>query len=263
MAATDEDIGEGVDRNFVTSIARGFDVLRCFRTNELVLTNQQIAARAGLPKPTVSRLTYTLCKLGYLVQSESTGTYRLGAGVLSLGYSALAGVEISDLAKEEMDKLCEGPNPYVTAALAERHRLQVVYMAVKRSNQAVSLTMNIGARLPLFFSAVGRAVLVGMSEAERAHMTQLAIEEQPDNQQLIRESVAEATESYARYGFATSFGSWRKEVNGIAVPVHSLNGDRIYGLNVGGPSFLVSPESLIADYGERLIAAGRVLSRRG
>ncbi|MBD3679829.1 MAG: IclR family transcriptional regulator [Rhodobacteraceae bacterium] len=262
MNKHDDEFETGEDRNFVTALARGLEVLRCFRPDETTLTNQEIAARTGLPKPTVSRLTYTLRKLGYLVHSERTGTHRLGPGVLALGYGVLSGMEIGELAKEEMRKLCEGPNPHVTAALGERHRLQIVYMAVRRSTQAVSLTMNVGARLPLFHSAMGRATLAGMSEEERAHMIYLAIQERPEEETRIRQSVEEALTSYAKHGYCTSFGSWRKEVNGIAVPVWSLNGDRLYSMNIGGPSFLISPEALMADYGDRLIAAGKALSQQ-
>ncbi|MGR3804714.1 IclR family transcriptional regulator [Marinibacterium profundimaris] len=260
------DTGEGgtaTDRNFVSSIARGFDVLRCFRPDERRLTNQQIASRTGLPKPTVSRLTYTLRKLGYLVQSDTDGSYRLGAGVLSLGYSVLAQMEIADRAKEEMARLCEGPNPYVTAALGERHRLQVVYLAVRQTNQAVSLTMEVGARLPLFQSAIGRAILVGMSEEERTHLLHMAIEDRPESEQQLRKSVSDALDSFAEHGVVTSFGDWRKEVNGIAVPVRAPAGDRLYALNVGGPSFLVTGEELLEAYGERLAASGQMLSTVG
>jgi DNA-binding IclR family transcriptional regulator len=258
----EDDLETGGDRNFVTALARGLEVLRCFRPDKTTLTNQEIAAQTGLPKPTVSRLTYTLRKLGYLETSERTGTHRLGAGVLALGYGVLAGMEISELAKDEMQKLCEGGNPHVTAALGERHRLQMVYMAVRRSNQAVSLTMSVGARLPLFYSSMGRAALVGMTEEERSHMVYLAIQERPEQEARIRQSVTDALEDYAKYGFCTSFGAWRTEVNGIAVPVFSLNGDRIYSMNIGGPSFLVSPETLIEEFGDRLVAAGKALSRQ-
>jgi DNA-binding IclR family transcriptional regulator len=120
--------------------------------------------------------------------------------------------------------------------------------------------MNVGARLPLFHSAIGRAVLVAMSAEERGHLVQLGIAEKPEDAARIRASVDVALESHAGYGFTTSFGDWRREVNGIAVPVVSLNGDRIYGMNIGGPSFLVSPETLIDAYGSRLIAAGKALS---
>ena len=263
MAELKPGLGEEDDRTFVTALARGLDVLRCFRPEETALTNQEIAARTGLPKPTVSRLTYTLRKLGYLVHSERTGTYRLGAGVLALGYGVLAGMEIGELAKEEMRALADGPSPHVTAALGERHRLKMVYMAVRRSGEGVSLTMNVGARLPLFHSAMGRAVLAAMSDEERSHMLRLAVREKPEDEDRLRRSLEEALESYDLHGFCTSFGDWRTEVNGIAVPIASLNGDRLYGLNVGGPSFLVSPEMLVDEYGARLIAAGRALNRKG
>ncbi|WP_420393660.1 IclR family transcriptional regulator [Acuticoccus sp.] len=250
------------DRSFVTALARGLDVLRCFRPNETTLTNQDIAARTRLPKPTVTRLTYTLRRLGYLEHSERTGTYRLGAGVLSLGYGVLAGMEIGERAQAEMRRLCEdGPNPHVTAALGEMHRLSVVYMAVHRAPQTVTLTMNVGARLPLFRSAIGRAILAAMRPAERCHLIEHAKAEAHGRADDVDADVASALEGFARDGYCTSFGEWRPEVNGIAVPVISLDGDRIYGLNVGGPSFLVSPECLHDEYAARLKAAAAALSQ--
>jgi hypothetical protein len=54
------------DRSFVVALSRGLDVLRAFQPNDGLLGNQEIASRTNLPKPTVSRLTYTLTKLGYL-----------------------------------------------------------------------------------------------------------------------------------------------------------------------------------------------------
>jgi len=53
------------DRQFATTLARGLEVLRCFTPLEPLLGNKEISVRTGLPKPTVSRLTYTLTKLGY------------------------------------------------------------------------------------------------------------------------------------------------------------------------------------------------------
>ncbi|MCO6381554.1 MAG: IclR family transcriptional regulator [Vannielia sp.] len=253
---------ESDDRNFITALARGLEVLRCFRPSETELTNQEIAARTGLPKATISRLTYTLRKLDYLVHSERGGTYRLGPGVLALGYGVLAGMETSERARDPMRALCEGPNPHVTAAFAERHRLQAVYVGVQRSQQAVSLTMNVGARLPLFHSAIGRAILAAMTEEEHAHILELAKRERPDDVPRYRTSLAKALEDYAKYGYTTGYGDWRPEINGIAVPVVSLNGDRIFAMNVGGPAFLVSSDELRDAYADRLLATAAALSRR-
>ena len=69
----------------MTALARGLDVLACFRSGDKALGNQEIAQRCKLPKSTVSRLTYTLTRLGYLIHIEELGKYRLGTATLSLG----------------------------------------------------------------------------------------------------------------------------------------------------------------------------------
>lgn len=54
------------DRHFVTALARGLEVLSAFRSRDRLLGNQELARRCGLPKSTISRLTYTLTREGYL-----------------------------------------------------------------------------------------------------------------------------------------------------------------------------------------------------
>jgi len=73
------------DRHFVTALSRGLDVLSCFRSGSRLLGNQDISERCRLPKSTVSRLTYTLTKLGYLHYVKESGKYRLGTATLALG----------------------------------------------------------------------------------------------------------------------------------------------------------------------------------
>jgi len=99
-ATTDNNEEEpGKDRQFVTALARGLEVLRCFKPGEQFLGNQEIAKRAGLPKPTVSRLTYTLTQLGFLSYSEVLGKYSLGTGVLSIGNAFLSNMNIRQVAR--------------------------------------------------------------------------------------------------------------------------------------------------------------------
>ncbi|MBM3603791.1 MAG: helix-turn-helix domain-containing protein, partial [Alphaproteobacteria bacterium] len=66
------------DPRFATTLARGLSVLRAFRVGDDGLSNAEIAQRTGLPKSTVSRLTFTLGHLGYLVQSPRDDRFRPG-----------------------------------------------------------------------------------------------------------------------------------------------------------------------------------------
>ncbi|MAC80715.1 MAG: IclR family transcriptional regulator [Rhodobacteraceae bacterium] len=247
------------DRNFITALARGLDILRAFRPGETELTNTDLAERTGLPKPTVSRLTYTLCQLDYLTADRQSGGYRLGAGVLQLGYGVLSGMEMARRAQAVMKDLQSGPNTYTTSALAERHRVRAVYVAVHASEEDISLQLHVGSRLPLFQSAIGRAILVAMPGDEQERILALAAVDDPDGDADRRAHLDTAREEFRTRHYVTGFGEWRRDVNGIAVPVTSLDGRRIWGMNVGGPSFHVTPEELEKVYAPRLIEAARAL----
>ncbi|QUJ78281.1 IclR family transcriptional regulator [Sulfitobacter albidus] len=252
---------DGKDRNFVTALARGLEILRCFRSNEVTLTNSDFSERTGLPKATISRLTHTLCALDYLVADTRVGTYRLSGGVLQLGFAALSSMDISDRAAPEMRALREeGPNPFITVALGEQHRNDVVYLATETSSEDVSLVIRVGSRLPLYHSAIGKAILVGMSEPQRARVFAFARDEGPEFEAEAHALFDAAHSEFAERGFCSGYGSWRPDVNGIAVPVVQAQEGRVYGLNVGGPAYRVKPKQLEGIYAERLIKAAGALS---
>ncbi|MEH6646987.1 IclR family transcriptional regulator [Sulfitobacter sp.] len=254
---------ESKDRNFVTALARGLELLRCFRRGDHTLTNSDFSERTGLPKATISRLTHTLCELDYLVADSRVGTYRLSAGVLRLGFSRLAAMDMRDRAKHEMSALrTKGPNPYVTVALGEQHRTEVIYLATESSNEGVTLMVRVGSRLPLFHSAMGKAILAVTPEDRCEQIFGFARAEGEDVEKDARACYKQALSEYAANGFCTGYGNWRSDVNGIAVPVHSLSDGRVYGLNVGGPSYHVKPKQLETVYAPKLLKLAEGLSAK-
>lgn len=251
------------DPKFVTALSRGLAILRAFGRNEAYLSNQVFAQRTGLPKPTVTRLTYTLCKLGYLAQDEPGGEYRLGAGVLALGYGALAAMDLRERAALELADLCRGDNPNVAAALGERHGLSVVYLVTHRSPGSVAMTFHLGGRVPLFHSAIGRAVLMGLpAERQEALLDEAQRGAEPEERARLAHGLARARADFAAHGYCASFGEWRKEINGIAAPVMPVEGGRLYAVNVGGFGFLNPEEYLTGHCAPRLLRAVHNLALR-
>ena len=145
------------DRNYITALARGREVLSCFRSGEKLLGNQDIARRCGLPKSTVSRLTHTLTALGYLIHVPEEGKYRLGTATLALGSAMLSGLDVRKIARPLMQKLCDLTQAEV--ALAARDRHSMVYIEHCPSPLPMDSDLDIGTRLPLGTTAVGRAWL--------------------------------------------------------------------------------------------------------
>ena len=93
------------DRDFGVAISRAFDVLRCYSPTRPLLGISELSRLTGLPKATIARLTYTLASLGYLYRVLPAGKYRLGWGILSLGYPLLTGMPLRQVARPAMHAL--------------------------------------------------------------------------------------------------------------------------------------------------------------
>lgn len=239
------------DRHFVTALSRGLEVLSCFRSGSRTLGNQEIAERCRLPKSTVSRLTYTLTKLGYLHYVQESGKYRLGTATLALGSAALGRFEVRDLARPLMQELADETGTSV--ALGARQRLSMVCVEVCKSNAVLSLNMEVGMRLPLGSSAIGRSYLAVCGEAERMDLLDQLKELDHVSWPALKQGIDHALAMYASLGVCTSLGEWQPDVNGVAVAFHPGNGLPAMAINCGAPAFKVSSDYLLSDVRPKLV----------
>src|SRR3954465_6865850 len=146
---------EATDRSLVVALSRGLDVLRAFHPNDGLLGNQEIAARTNLPKPTVSRLTYTLTKLGYLTPVPRFEKYQLAPAAMALGYAALANLGVRQLSEPFRDALMRETGG--ACAVGARDRLSMIYFGQSRSSLTVGVQLYVGSRIPIATTAMGRA----------------------------------------------------------------------------------------------------------
>jgi len=247
--AADEDNGK--DRQFVTALARGLEILRCFRPGEAYLTNSEMAKRTGMPKPTISRLTYTLTKLGYLTYSAGQGRYQLGAPVLALGYTLLANLDVRKLARPAMQELAEYAQ--CSVAIGIRDRLHMVYVEACRGSAAVTLRRDAGSRIPLATTAMGKAYLCGLPQTDRDFlMDHIRLTADP-NWPKIKTDIEQGFKDYQDRGFVLSSGLWDANISAVGVPLLDPDIARTMAFNCGGPAFLLPYEKLVEDLGPRLV----------
>lgn len=247
--------GEGTDRQFVVALSRGLDVLRCFRAGDSMLGNQEIAARTGLPKPTVSRLTYTLTKLGFLIYAERYGKYQLGTAVLSLGYTALAGMDIRQMARPLMQELADYSD--VAVSLGSHDQTSMIYIESCRGKGALTIRLQVGSRIPVATTAMGRAFLAAIPEEQRAPILDEVRRRRPEDWPRIKTGLERAMTEYARRGFTMSVGDWQSDVHAVGVAVTNPVTGEVMALNCGGAAFLLPRERLEGDLGPRLVGVAR------
>lgn len=252
------------DRQFVSALYRGLEILRAFRPSDTGgLGNLELAQRSGLPNSTVSRLTYTLSKLGYLVYDHSSGRYRMGVPVLSLGYACLGGMKIRETAQVYMQEMADKCGDGVLVALGGRDGTSMIYIACARSKGMISLQLDVGSRISLARSAMGRAYLAGATEEERTKLME-KIRERVGEERWPRmeDEILDAIEQVRTKGFYTNLGQWQPEVHAVAVPYRSPQGGTpLLAFNCGGPAYLLPKERLENELGPRLVQLVNMVSR--
>lgn len=263
MAGEAEFGGEaGDEAQQAAPLARGLELLRCFRPQDGVLGNQELAQRTGLPNSSVSRLTYTLSRLGYLTYLEDIGKYRLGLAAYGLGRACLAGVRARAAAIPLMRDLAAVAKAGVVS-LGGLDDLKITCVACAHGPGAVSLQLGVGSRLSVARSAIGRAYLAGAPLDERAALlARVRAKTDPRRWPRLEDGILRAADEVAAQGFCLSVGEWVPDVSAVGVPLPPGPGrdDPLLAFSCGGPSFLLPRDFLKNEIGPRLVELARVVA---
>ncbi|MBO6716670.1 MAG: IclR family transcriptional regulator [Rhizobiaceae bacterium] len=241
----------GQDRKFVVALARGLEVLRAFRVRDGFLGNHEIAERTGLPRPTVTRLTYTLCELGYLMHVPRMGKYQLAPSAIALGYAALANLGIRQVARPLMAKAADDLAAPIALGVLDRNR--ALYLDIARGSSTFTVQLDVGSRIPLAKTAMGWALIAAMDPLEREETFDRLAERHPREWPVLRAEIEAAVAQYPKKGYVRSPGHWRSDIHAVGVALKTADGSGIYAFNCGGPPHQFTPEKIETVYGPAMV----------
>lgn len=207
------------DKQFATTLARGIELLRCFTPDDPWLSNSALAERTGLPRSTVSRLTYTLTVLGYLRHNPRLGGYQLGSALIATAYPLLASIGLRQLARPYMNALVDATGGSVSMGV--RDRLNVVLVETSRSRRRSAMPVwvaDTGLSLPIAGSAIGLAYLAGVDPDTREALINEIRVKTPANWTRFERLVRSAIGDYVRQGFCVVDGDLVPGVQAVGVP---------------------------------------------
>jgi DNA-binding IclR family transcriptional regulator len=239
---THKETAEDKDRQYVTALARGLQILRCFTAATPTLGTSEIARMTGLAQPTVWRLCHTLIQEGYLVQTDRKDKLRPGIPVLGLGFSAISSTPVAELARSQMQSLADRHQGAVS--LGVRDGSAMVYLQRCQGSQIVLRDMSVGSRVPILSSVTGWAWLTALSTTERATALTELQREEPALYEAMYPKFTEALERYALTGYLVNKGSLHPQINAVGVPITSSDGKTQMALSSGGISQLFDDDKL-------------------
>lgn len=145
------------DGLFVASLAKGFRVLECFDGGQAELQFAEIVKRSKIGQSAAQRAIATLFALNYLTRDDSRRTYRLSHKFLTLTRSFSFGSGLVKASMPELMRLHELTDE--TVNVTERDDTDIVFVARVPGRHTVTISIDVGARLPVFATAPGLVTL--------------------------------------------------------------------------------------------------------
>ncbi len=243
--------------DFVEALARGLDVLTVFQPGRPVMSLSEVAAAAGLARPTARRLLLTLAELGYVRQAD--GGFTLTPRVLDLGTVYMRSLGLWDVARPHVEELVAATGE--SSSLAQLDGSDVVYVARFAVPKIITLAVTIGTRFPALQTSLGKVLLADLPpdelDAVLAEPSRSGVV--PRWQPTPAERDAALREVRAR-GWALTDEQLAPGIRSVAAPLRDGSGRVIAALNVTVHAAETSLETLLEHHLPLLLRAASAVS---
>jgi len=146
------------------SLVKAVSILQCFSYDQSELSISDIVRKVEIPRATVHRMLTTLVATGLLGRSAATGRYRIGPKLYTMGSLYLATTDILSAAEPVTQLLNELTRESVKLSVFDMGN--VVVIKKEEARHHLRYHHAVGTILPAYASAMGKAFLSEISEAE-------------------------------------------------------------------------------------------------
>jgi IclR family transcriptional regulator, pca regulon regulatory protein len=221
--------GNGSNRDFVQSLERGLAVIEAFSAKNPRLTLSEVARTTGLTRAASRRFLLTLQQLGFV---DSDGReFFLTPRVLRLGYTYLSSTPFWDLAQTHIEELVD--RLHESSSISVLDRDEIVYVARVPTKRIMTISLNVGTRLPAYPTSMGRVLLAGMTDDQLdGYLKRVTLEPLTDHTETDPSAIRDAIIRVREQGWALVDQELEDGVRSIAAPLIGSNGRVIGAVNI-------------------------------
>lgn len=246
LKAEIEDVEKTAERprEYIQSLERGLAIIRAFGPHAPEQTVSELAATTGLTRATVRRFLLTLIELGYM---ESDGRmFRLTPRVLELGYSFLSGLGFPDVALPHLERLVAEVDESSEASVLDGD--DIVYVARVPSTAVMTLSVNVGGRMPAHATSMGKVLLAALPEQQLdAYLAKAALRAYLPRTVTDPATLLEQLERIRADGYALVDQELEEGLVAVAAPVRDRGGKAVGAINLSTHVMRRSVESVRRD----------------
>lgn len=239
---SEEENGGLNPRDYVSSLARGLEVLRAFNSTRRKMTLSEVAAETGNTRAGARRILLTLVHEGYAVMDGKL--FDLTPQVLELGYAVLSSKGVWEIARPFIDHLSDELRESVSAAVLDRY--DVVYVSGAQYHRVISVGISVGARFPAHCTATGRVLLAALpSEQLDAMLKTIPLTRMTDRTVTDPVQFRRVLAQVREQGWSLVDQELETGLMSIAVPLRTSTGTVVGSINVGAPTVRMGPQYMI------------------
>jgi DNA-binding IclR family transcriptional regulator len=216
----------------------------------------------GVARSTAHRLLTALRRRGFVMQDRPNGAYRPGPALYEIGLAAVSRIDIRRVARPVLEQIREETQETVSLAVLEGTTVR--FLDCAESFRSVRVGNRTGVVRPAHASAVGKAILAGLSDAELDRRypggelpgtaTAAALTELTD----LRAELAEIRAQ----GYALNWEESAEGVCAVAVALRDTVGQPLAGLGVAAPSSRMADAEAIRAFAPAVIRAAELVHQR-
>ncbi|WP_254275928.1 IclR family transcriptional regulator C-terminal domain-containing protein [Halomonas sp. 3H] len=234
------------DRDFVTALASGLEVILAFDEAHPRMTLSEVAARTGMNRARARRFLLTLHALGYVRKQQRV--FELAPRVLQLGYAFLSANDYRSVIQQVLEDITEACGE--SSSLGVLDGDEVIYVARSSSrHRLMAITLSVGTRLPAAHTSMGRVLLAQLPDAELdAWLERTVLEQHTDKTITDKAELRQCILKVRQQGYAIADQELDSGLRSIAVPAFDANGKLLGAINISTNAARVSHATLMEQY---------------
>lgn len=217
----------------------------------------KVAASTGINRVTVHRILNTFKAHGFVRQDSAGAPYQLGFRFVEFAELVLAGLDLVRIGQPFLEQLAEKTGE--TAHLAILDGSECVYVAKAESSHAVRLVSRVGLRIPLYSTALGKALLAAGPPMMDALVAAQTFEPRTPHTLRDRDALMAEILAIRERGFAIDHGENVAGVHCVAAAVVDHSDVPIAAVSVSGPDSRIT-EQHVDEFGELVTRLAHELS---
>ncbi len=227
--ATEESTARGSCRSS-RIVLRGLTILEHLAESRDGLSVAQIADRVGLHRSSVYRYLSSLMEQEYVVKT-SDGCYELGPRVLELATIVLERIDLRQVARPALIRLCEETS--ATVHLSQLNGTEVVYLDKVETSRTLPLHSRIGGRAPSYCTGVGKALLAHLHPEQLEQvLVRTELKRYTENTIVDPAALREELAAVHAAGHAVDRGEHEEDISCVAAPVFDYKGEVVVAISV-------------------------------